>query len=365
MSVLVAGLGLATPARSIKQEDAATVAHSMIGDDGSHERALRRLFEKSGVLQRGSVLLEPPGDDSYRQSFYPPAETEQDRGPTTAQRILAYSQYAAPLAKQACERALSEAAQSVEGVTHLVTVSCTGFESPGVDFQLIERLRLSPDVARTNIGFMGCHGAFNGMRVAQAFAQADENAVVLLCCIELCSLHCIYGYRPQQIVAGSLFADGAAAMVVRQSSEEEPSPTQWRMRALGSRQLPDSQREMTWTVGDHGFEMTLSPEVPRAIRAQLAPYMSHWLGQFGLTADDIGCWAIHPGGPRIIEAAAQALSLNESQTQPSFDVLARHGNMSSPTILFVVDQLRRAGAARPCVAMAFGPGLVVESALFV
>lgn len=362
MPLSVLGLGLATPPYSIEQHDAAEVAHSMTGPNGSSEKVIRRLFEKSLVAKRGSVLLEEPGELSYRQTFYPAANIDNDKGPTTAERIQAYGRFAAPLAKQACERAITAAEIETNSVTHLITVSCTGFESPGVDFRLIDQLGLSPDVSRTNVGFMGCHGAFNAMRVAESFATADPNAVVLLCCIELCSLHCIYGDEPQQMVASSLFADGAGAMIIRGEQAQDDC---WKLQATGSRQFPGSLEAMTWNIGDHGFEMTLSPEVPAAIERELPGYMNDWLAKCDLQPQDIASWAIHPGGPRIIDAAAQALAIAPEKTQASFDVLANHGNMSSATILFVINQLMNSNAELPCVAMAFGPGLVVESALFV
>lgn len=365
MPVTLLGLGVATPPRSIEQLDAADVAQSMIGGGGPRVQVIRKLFEKAGVARRGSVLLEPAGEAGYQQSFYPPAESATDRGPSTAERLIAYQKHAPQLAGQACESALQSAGTLGESVTHLITVSCTGLQSPGVDFHLIDRLGLPATVTRTNIGFMGCHGAFNGMRVAQAFAESDENAVVLMCCVELCSLHCIYGWHPQRMVASSLFADGSAAMVVqKRAAARQNGLPRWSLQATGTMQFPHSLDEMSWTIGDFGFEMTLSPEVPKAIERELAPWLNKWLGQQGLTTDDIGSWAIHPGGPRIIDAAANAIGLGESQTAASFEVLANHGNMSSATIMFVIDQLRKSQAQLPCVAMAFGPGLVVEAALF-
>src|SRR5206468_5355252 len=143
-------------------------------------------------------------------------------------------------------------------ITHLLTVSCTGFLAPGIDVMLIQNLNLSPSVERTHVGYMGCHGALNGLRAARAFADANPAAVVLLCAVELCSLHYHYGWDPQRIVANAIFADGAAAIVGTRAKEE---PSAWKMRASGSCILPDSAEAMGWTVVDHGFEMTLSKKV--------------------------------------------------------------------------------------------------------
>jgi predicted naringenin-chalcone synthase len=138
----------------------------------------------------------------------------------------------------------------------------------------------------------------------------------------------------------------------------------WRVAATGSCYLPDSARAMTWSIGDHGFEMTLSKRVPGLIEQHLRPWLETWLAGQGLALNEIACWAIHPGGPRILGAVEQALGLCPEQTATALEVLCELGNMSSPTVLFILDRLRRQGAVPPCVALGFGPGLVAEATLF-
>jgi predicted naringenin-chalcone synthase len=181
--------------------------------------------------------------------------------------------------------------------------------------------------------------------------------------VELCSLHFQYGWEPQQIVANALFADGAAALVGQAAQAADVSRISWRVAATGSCVFAGSQDAMTWTVGDYGFRMTLSPRVPELIRAHLADWLTHWLAQQGLSMRDIGSWAIHPGGPRVLSAVEAALNLPAGAAEASRQVLAEHGNMSSPTVLFILERLRRAGAPLPCVMLAFGPGLTAEAAL--
>jgi len=185
---------------------------------------------------------------------------------------------------------------------------------------------------------------------------------VLLCAVELCSLHFHYGWDPEKVVANALFADGAGAMVI--ASDGRDSSDAWQVTANGSCLVPDSEDAMTWRIGDHGFEMTLSPRVPSLVGTCLRPWLVQWLAEHGLTLRDVRSWAIHPGGPRILEAIAQALGLTPDATRFSAQVLAECGNMSSATMLFLLERLRRSGAPRPCVALGFGPGLVVEAALF-
>jgi predicted naringenin-chalcone synthase len=359
-------IGTALPEHTIAQADAATAAQSLCADAG-HARLLPALYRRSSVSRRGSVLLEGPnGPIPPRQSFFPPAEGPLDRGPTTRERLQRYEQAAAPLAITSATAALSTVSWDPARITHLVTVSCTGFAAPGVDAAMIKALGLSPAIARTNIGFMGCHGAINALRVAEAFARADADARVLLTAVELCSLHFQYGPNPQQAVANALFADGAASAVIGAESRAGTSSglSCWPIAATGSCLLPESGDAMTWHVRDHGFEMSLSARVPSLIEAHLRPWLSDWLESHDVRPGDVRSWAIHPGGPRVISTVATALGLGPDAQAASLGVLNDHGNMSSPTILFILNRLRRAEAPLPCVALAFGPGLVIEAALF-
>ncbi|MCP1360184.1 type III polyketide synthase, partial [Halomonas sp. BBD45] len=315
----------------------------------------------SGIRQRGSVLIEPGHHAEGFERFYPLPATAEERGPTTATRIQRFVQEAAPLGERACRAAFEQAQATAASITHLVTVSCTGMVSPGLDAQLIERLGLSPDVGRLNLGFMGCHGALNGLRAAQGLLQDSSPGRVLLCCVELCSLHFQYGWDMQKIIANGLFADGAGAVVL--GGDEDGDQQGWQLVETRSRLAEDSSEAMTWRVGDHGFEMTLSSEVPRRIRGALRTWVEQWLAEHDLRLGDVRHWAIHPGGPEILRAARQALALPEQASHASETVLAEHGNMSSPTVLFVLERMRREGAAGPCVVLGFGPGLSFEAAL--
>ena len=208
---------------------------------------------------------------------------------------------------------------------------------------------------------MGCHGLLNGLRVARAFLAADAQACVLLCAVEMCSLHHQYGWNSDRIVANALFADGAAALVAL--SGQATSLRSYQVVASGSRILDECEDAMTWRIGDHGFEMTLSPRVPELISRTIRPYLESWLAGQGTDLAAVGSWAVHPGGPRILAAFGEAAGLDRTMLEPSYQVLAEYGNMSSPTVLFILERLRRIEAARPCVALAFGPGLAVEAAL--
>jgi predicted naringenin-chalcone synthase len=361
MSFCITGIGTAVPRELITQDDAARLAIELAGQVECHAPAIHTLYRKTGVLRRHSTLINSSTNGQpATQSFFPVAIDSDDRGPTTGDRMRRYEHAALDLAAQAARVALSRSDTVPEEIAHLVTVSCTGFSAPGVDIGLVESLGLDRGVSRTHVGFMGCHGALNGLRVAAALSHSVRLSKVLLCCVELCSLHHQYAADPQQVVANALFSDGAAAIIG--TSDDSPDRS-WRLVDQFSRVLPETAGLMTWRIGDNGFEMRLSPHVPSAIKQSLKPWLCEQLASQSLAVDDIRSWAIHPGGPRVLTACADSLGLDHAYLEPSQRVLADYGNMSSPTILFILDQLRAQASSLPCVMLAFGPGLTIEAAL--
>ena len=375
----IRGLGTAVPHHGVNYVDGARMAGRMSCDDAAQQRTVTALYRRTRIENRGSVLLCPEGDAGRFGEFYPHPENPDDRGPATAKRCERYADEAPRLAHRSARAALDDAGVEADDVTHLVTVSCTGFSAPGVDVALIDGLGLPPTTQRVAVGFMGCHGAINGLRAAAAIAASDPAAVVLMTSVELCSLHYQYGFDPDRIVSGSLFADGSASAVVAAptavtstgmtangstpnaaSSSNTPLPS---IAATGSMLVPDSREEMTWRIGDNGFEMTLSARVPALIEAHLAAYLDDFLRCNNLQRSGIGGWAVHPGGPRILDAAAAALDLSAEQLATSRAVLRDHGNMSSATMMFILRRFRDADVPPPYLMLGFGPGLEIEVAL--
>ncbi len=360
MSLAIAGIGTALPKNRLSQKAAAALAREFLEEGHERLRLLPALYRRTGVRSRHSVLDGWSGEElAEGRGFFRKSRGECDRGPTTGARVERFVEEAAPLAAEAAGRALVEAGLEPERITHLVTVSCTGMSAPGFDQEVARRLDLSRRLARSHIGFMGCHGAMNGLRVARAFVEADPEARVLLAAVELCSLHVHYGWDPEKIVANAIFADGAAALVGLGAN----GAGAWEVAANGSQIIADSEDAMTWKIGDHGFEMTLSARVPDLIGPHVRPWLEGWLAEQDLTVDEVGSWAVHPGGPRILSAFQGAVGLDRERLADSWGVLAECGNMSSPTVLFIVDRLRKRDAPRPVVALGFGPGLAVEAAL--
>ena len=367
MTLAILGLGTALPLAVISQPEAFRIARALADPTDEQATWLPSMYNGAGVSSRhtalGNAVMRDMLDGSkHTGSPYLPTGAPDDCGPTTAQRMQHYADLAPPLAVEAAAAALRPSGLQADDLTHLVTVSCTGFAAPGVDVALIRALNLPATIQRTHIGYMGCHGALNGLRVARAFTAAEPDARVLLCAVELCTLHYHYGWEVQKVIANALFADGAAAIVG--ASDTAAPPEAWRVAATGSCLIPDSVSAMGWTIGDHGFEMSLSKAVPRLIALHLRPWLDGWLNQHGLAVDQVGSWAVHPGGPRILDAVDESLCLPRGATGVSRAVLAECGNMSSPTVLFILERLRAAGAPRPCIALGFGPGLMAEAVLF-
>ncbi|EMI41184.1 type III polyketide synthase [Rhodopirellula sp. SWK7] len=332
-------------------------------DDGEAEK-VAKLYRRTGVDTRGSVLLEEPDSGDVTQTFYPPMKTDPD-GPTTKERNERFVRDAPPLACQAAGEAIRKSGCSAGQITHVITVTCTGFNAPGVDIELIGQLGLPATTQRIQIGFMGCHALINAMRTARGLVAADADACVLICSVELCSLHYQYGYDVQRIVSGALFADGAAAMIVAGSEfvSADESAALGTIAATGSYLIPDSRDAMTWSIGDYGFQMTLEASVPGFVERNLPAYLEEWLGVQGETFESIGGWAVHPGGVRILQAVQTAIDLDATQLDVSRRVLREHGNMSSATLGVVLEEFERIGVPRPWLMLGFGPGLEVEVAL--
>ncbi len=319
-------------------------AHRQLGD--REASLLDRMLHRSGIGNRFTVLSE---DDTHEAagSFYARPEP-----PTTADRMAVYADKAPELALEAVS-----GLGDFGAITHLVVASCTGFTAPGLDQVIARRLGLAPTVERTVIGFMGCYAGVTALRTAGHIVRSDPAARVLTVAVELCSLHLQPTDRLDSLLAMAQFADGAAAALV---TAEGPG------LALGeglSMTLEESHELITWTIGDTGFAMELSGEVPGRIGAALAEPEVAATITGGAKPGSIAAWAVHPGGRSILDAVERGLDLREDKLAASRAVLADFGNMSSATVLFVLQRLM---AEKPAsgLALAFGPGLAMEGVRF-
>ena len=275
MSLAILGIGTAVPENRYTQDEAVEVARVVSCENDEQAKVLQVIYRQTQIAYRHMIYNRGEYDDvvdgaqetggRYR------SKNEDDFGPDTADRMALYTKEALPMARRATERALADSGIAPKDITHLVTVSCTGFAAPGFDIGLIKELGLPNTVERTHVGFMGCHGSFNGMRVARALADSHANARILLCAAEICSIHYYYPWNPKRVVGNALFADGSAA-VVGVSSPQAPDSA-WREVANGSCLFPNSEFAMAWTIGNNGFEMTLSAKVPQLIASNLRPWL--------------------------------------------------------------------------------------------
>ncbi|MDA1362994.1 type III polyketide synthase [Glycomyces luteolus] len=325
------------------------------GQDQLWEDVFRWQFSRSRVAQR----IFTASAVRSRHSATDPAEFKAVADWTTAERMVRYGEVAPPLGLEAVRNALAAAETDTEEIGLLAVATCTGYRTPGLDVELARALPLPADARRLLIGHTGCHAALPALATAADYVAAHDRPAVLLC-LELTSLHLQpASIDPEQMVSHALFADAAAALVLRPGTAPG-----LRVIDVDSRTDTARRHQMTWDITDLGFRMGLSPEVPDALAEQVGPLVKELLGRHGHDVRDVAAWAVHPGGPRILDAIDEGLELEPEALATSRKVLAEHGNCSSPTVLLVLQELLAAGLPEgPVVALAFGPGLTLYAAL--
>ncbi len=362
--IYLVGIETAVPEFACPQN---TIRDFMIDVQGDTERKrsfLQKVYAGSAIERRHSVL--PDFILPLEERTFFPRTKDLEPEPTTAQRNAVFCVESNNLAALAAERLLSRIpALKKHEITHLITVSCTGFSAPGFDYHLVKELGLEPGVHRFHLGFMGCFAAFPALKLAQSLCVSQPGAKVLIVDVELCTLHFQKTFEPDTVVANALFADGAAAVLVTDDPKlitEEGGP-RLQLSDFASRLIPGSDKEMAWIIGEHGFDMKLSSYVPRLIENNIQTILDDLFTQAGWTKNEDLLWAVHPGGRAILDKTASVLGLPSDALEVSYKVLAEYGNMSSVTIFFVLKALLGKGQLGPVFACAFGPGLTVESAL--
>jgi alkylresorcinol/alkylpyrone synthase len=336
-AAVVTGSGAALPT-TIDQD---AVWEGFFADHYAGLRAARRIFSSSGVRRRHAVA-NPLDEDISNWG--------------TGARMQRYVQEALPLGKQAVAGALDAAGLPPGDVGLFAVATCTGYATPGLDIRLASDLGMPPGLQRLLVGHMGCYAAIPGLAAVADFVTARSRPAVLLCC-ELTSLHVQPAQADlEQVVAHALFSDAAAAVVVQPGARRGR-----RLAGIVARTDASTADHMTWDVTDLGFRMGLSPRVPEVLARHVGDVVDELLAGAGLRPEDVAGWAVHPGGPRILDVVRDELGLAEVQLAASRRVLAEHGNCSSATVLLVLDEM--ADVDGPVIAMAFGPGLTLYAAL--
>lgn len=396
----ITAIGTAVPANHYNQMDIVEFIARTLDLSPPEKRRLSSIHKATGIMKRHTVLkdlLKEKGEFH----FFP--NNQDETLPSTQKRMSIFKETALPLATVAIQNCFDDfekvhggdnggkATFSKQEITHLITVSCTGMYAPGIDIDIIRHFNLPTTTHRICINFMGCYGAFNALKTAEAICKANAKAKVLVVCVELCSLHFQYPKCQDNILSTSIFADGAAAVFVESfpSVSKNGNNNHNHIRE-GYRNclilqdfycdiVPDSHEAMAWSIADSGFDIVLSSFVPSLIKSGINEFFRRFLQKMGHQFEDIQHFAIHPGGLKILEACEQALNITPFANRHSYEIFRNFGNMSSVTILFVLQrywqdlvQAKKAKVARNSkltmsseniLCCAFGPGLTLESML--
>ncbi len=331
------------------------------GDTKYKRNFLKRVYRGTAIEKRHTVVgdyKKEPAD----YTFYPPTEDLKPE-PSTAQRNELYINESKRLSLKATAKLLDQLKNiDKKSITHLITVSCTGFAAPGVDFHISKELELNSSINRFHIGFMGCYAAFPALKLARSICRAEPDARVLIVNVELCSLHFQQIFEPDIIVANAIFADGVSAALVS-ANESDSSGNKITLNNFHSEIIDDSEDDMAWKIGETGFDMKLSAYVPRLIEGNLRGVMDTLFNKSSIEMSDIDLWAVHPGGRAILDKIHESLELKGESLKVSYDVLKEYGNMSSVTIMFVLKKILENDKFGKIFSVGFGPGLTVESGI--
>ncbi len=346
---------------------------------GTHSVSIDRMAEiydemyseKTMVKKMKALIRAGPVQQkhSFLSDFSPFTETPAlyqsfSAMPSTAERMQVYKQLAFGIAEKACRLAIQKSTSTIAEITHLITFSCTGLYAPGLEFDLCEGLHLNPVVKKFTVNFMGCHAALHGLRLAHMIIEGSPQAKVLLVGLEICSLHLTDNKSDDNILANYLFSDGCAACVLGSKHEGVGMET----LDFQSTSFPGSKGLMGWNIGNQGFEMKLNRKLPSLLKKGLNGELRNTFQQFRRDKSEVGEFAIHPGGKNILTAFEESLGIPPEKLQNSRDTLALYGNMSSVTILFVLERILTNNLpihknTNLIYAAALGPGISLESAI--
>jgi predicted naringenin-chalcone synthase len=352
----ILSIGTALPAFRHEQAQIFDFMQRVYAVNETDKRKLKFLYRQSGIDARYSVIPDY-SLPAAQWRFFTAAENLEPF-PSLEDRLKCFRDHAASLS---C-KAISDCREDFKDhpITHLITVSCTGMSAPGLDLELLELLDLPVTTWRTSVNFMGCYAAIHALKIADVLCKADKNANVLIVCVELCTLHFQKDYTEDSVTSSLLFGDGAAAVLVSGNDEEEGLSIDHFYSTVSLK----GKRDMVWEMSSKGFLMTLSGYIPSLIEEDFDQLVQDALATAGLEKKDISHWCIHPGGKRILEAVHHSLGFTNGQLQHCYDVLKDYGNMSSPTVLFVLQRIREAlikGQQNKIFGAAFGPGLTMET----
>ncbi|MEO5647719.1 MAG: type III polyketide synthase, partial [Chitinophagaceae bacterium] len=328
----IVSIATALPEYRHEQENILSFMQSVYALNEGDKRKLRFLYHKSNIETRYSVIPDyglPAGE----WTFYPPTENLEPI-PSLEKRMALFNRKAPPLSVSAISKCI-EGIAAKEEITHLITVSCTGMSAPGLDLQVLEIMGLPKNIFRTSINFMGCYAAIHALKLADALCKTDKNAKIVIVCTELCTLHFQNQNSPDNIASSLLFGDGSAAALIMHDDASDGLQIQ----NFYSEVSLKGKKDMSWQLSSTGFLMTLSGYIPDLIEEDFASLLNNALSQSGFAKDDINDWCIHPGGKKILTSIEKSIDIPTESLAASYNVLRDYGNMSSPTILFVLKEI--------------------------
>jgi predicted naringenin-chalcone synthase len=357
----ITSIATTNPQYGHTQEQLFAFADAVYSKDAIDSRKLKFLYRHSGINNRYSVLEDFSLPPDKRSFFSQRADLEPF--PSLEKRMQVFNETALPLSVKAVQQCIKDKIDAAS-ITHLITVSCTGMSAPGLDLQIMEAMNLSPNLQRTSVNFMGCYAAIHGLKLAHAFCSTSPDANVIVVCTELCTLHFQKDNTANNILSSLIFSDGSAAMLIQNNSHHKGI----RLQHFFSQVSFKGKNEMAWELSSKGFLMTLTGYVPELIKEDFDNLVIKALQSAGKTKKDITHWCIHPGGKKILDIIETSLHLQPEALQYSYDVLKDYGNMSSPSIVFVLQKImNELELSQPkeaaILGAAFGPGLTMETFL--
>ncbi len=357
----ITSIATSTPAYGHTQESLGAFADMVYCTDAAESRKLKFLYRHSGIEKRYSVLADFNLPASERTFFSDRADLEPF--PSLEKRMKYYHDTSVHLSVKAVKDCIAGKITASE-ITHLITVSCTGMSAPGLDLQIMEAMELSPNLQRTSVNFMGCYAAIHGLKLANAFCNSTPHANVVVVCTELCTLHFQKENTVNNILSSLLFSDGCGAMLVQNNSGSKGLSLQHFFSQVSFK----GKNDMSWELSGKGFLMTLTGYVPELIKEDFDMLVTKALQSAGKTKEDITHWCIHPGGKKILQVIEKSLELKTDDLHYSYDILKNYGNMSSASIVFVLQKMiqeleQNNTTSAQVFGAAFGPGLTMETFL--
>jgi predicted naringenin-chalcone synthase len=355
----IISIATGVPEHKHEQTDILQFMSQAYQQDETENRKLRFLYNHAGIKTRYSVIPDYSLEMAHWKFF--PDNEHLHPFPALEKRMQWFNNHAPQLCVDTIIKCI-DGKILPQHITHLITVSCTGMSAPGLDLDIMEAMDLPKNIYRTSVNFMGCYAAVHALKIADGIIAATPSANVIIVCLEFCTLHFQKDYTIDNITASLLFADGCAAMLVKNNTAGEKGLI---IKNFYAEVSFKGKKDMAWELSSTGFLMTLTGYVSDLVEADFDTLVTSALANGKLSKEDITHWCIHPGGKKILEAIERSLNIDKTTLQKSYDVLNDYGNMSSPTIIFVLqkhlEEMIVQNKPATLLGAAFGPGLTMET----